>query len=58
MTHLRRRVAGVLLCGSLLFLPACDTDPAEQVPQDPEGPIEDAPGNEGPDTQAESPTGG
>lgn len=55
MSHTRTRLAGVALAGALFLLPACDTDPAERVRPDPQGPADQAPGTEGPDTQAETP---
>ncbi len=55
MSDARRRLAGVVLAGSLFFFPGCDTDPAERIEQDPQGPAEQAPGTEGPDTDKETP---
>jgi hypothetical protein len=40
------------MAAALLTLGACDTDPAESVPEDPQGPAEQAPGTEGPDAEA------
>ena len=49
MTSTRRRAAAILMTASLLSLEACDTDPAQTVDEDPQGPAEQAPGIEGPD---------
>ena len=55
MLSTTRRLSATLMAAALLTLGACDTDPAESVPEDPQGPAEQAPGTEGPDA---SPTEG
>ena len=55
MTSRKRRLGATLLTAALLTLGACDTDPAESVDEDPQGPAEQTPGDRGPDA---SPTEG
>lgn len=48
MTSTKRRLAASVMAASLLSLAGCDSEPAETVDPDPQGPAEQAPGTKGP----------